>query len=211
MPEAVLTAAGLMLGVAATLVGLLHDEKASPTRRLLSLLAILGLGAGLVTTVVQYEERVEDGKATKSARDKLQKIQDKVGDLDQVQAALLQAQAALGTKMLDLTLLDKLGGGEYYVVVDTFKRGSAKDNTDFCAVKARLLTLYPNAENSGLLWSSSLPRDSSHYQLRFGRRLTPSSAQIFLSLANQGLANGRAIIRREGSGVTTTAVAPPCS
>jgi hypothetical protein len=211
MPEAVLTAAGLILGVAATLVGLLHDEKASPTRRLLSVLAILGLGAGLVTTVVQYEERVEDSKAAQCAQERLRKIQDKVGDLDQVQAALLQAQTALGTKMLDLTLLDKLGGGEYYVVIDTFKRGSATDNSDFCEVKARLLTLYPKAETSGLLWSSSLPRDSSHYQLRFGRRLTPSSAQIFLSLANQGLANGRAIIRREGSGITTTAVAPPCS
>jgi hypothetical protein len=97
----------------------------------------------------------------------------------------------------DLSPLNKLGSGEYYIVIDTFKKGSAPDNKDFANVKNRLLTLYPNAEANGLLWTAPAPNSPSHYELRFGRNLTPSAAEIFLNLANQGLANGHAYIRRE--------------
>jgi hypothetical protein len=60
MTEAILTALGLVLGVAATLVSLLHDETPSRTKMVLSVLALLGLGAGLIGTRIQYKDRVSD-------------------------------------------------------------------------------------------------------------------------------------------------------
>lgn len=190
MTEAILTALGLILGVAATLVSLLHDETPSRTKMVLSVLALLGLGAGLIGTRIQYKDRVAADAAAAEAKNQLKAIQAKVGDV-----AALDKQ--IQTKVEDLTMLNKLGGGEYYVVIDTFKKDSAPDNKDFGNVKSRLLTLYPNAETNGLLWTAPVPNNSSHYELRFGRNLTPSAAEIFLNLANQGLANGRAYIRRE--------------
>lgn len=190
MTEALFTALGLVLGVIATLVGLLHEEKPSKSRRLLFMAALLGLGAGLVTTWVQYQGRVADKKAVRLVQAQRDEIYKKVGDLVQVQAELRK-------KTEDLTMLNKLGGGHYYVVIDTFKKNSIRDTEDFKIVRSRLLTLYPNAETNGMLWKAPEPGSSSHYELRFGRNLTPSSAEIFLNLANQGLSNGRAFIRRE--------------
>lgn len=190
MTEAILTALGLILGVAATLVSLLHDETPSRTKMVLSVLALLGLGAGLIGTRIQYKDRVSADAAAADARNQLKAIQGKVGDV-----AVLDKQ--IQTKVEDLTPLNKLGSGEYYIVIDTFKKDSAPDNKDFANVKTRLLTLYPNAEANGLLWTAPAPNSASHFELRFGRNLSPSAAEIFLNLANQGLANGHAYIRRE--------------
>jgi len=190
MAEALMTALGLALGAVATLVGLLHDEKPSMTRRTLSVLALLGLGAGLITTRVQFCDRKAADAAAASAQEQLEKIEAKVGDLAQVDASVER-------KMQDLTMLNELGGGAYYVVIDTFLKHSATDDRDFAAVKGRLLTLYPDAGKNGLLWTAPSPASATHYELRFGKNLTPSSAEIFLQLANQGLANGHAFIRRE--------------
>jgi hypothetical protein len=190
MTEAILTALGLILGVAATLVSLLHDETPSRTKMILSGLAFLGLGAGLICTGIQYKSRVAADAAAAEANSQLKAIHEKVGDV----AALDQQ---IQTKVEDLTMLNKLGGGEYYVVIDTFKKDSAPDSRDFAKVKSRLLTLYPDAEANGLLWTAPEPNSPQHYELRFGRNLTPSAAEIFLNLANQGLANGHAYIRRE--------------
>jgi hypothetical protein len=188
--EAILTALGLVLGVAATLVSLLHDETPSRTKMVLSVLALLGLGAGLIGTRIQYKDRVSADAAAAEAKNQLKAIQAKVGDV-----AVLDNK--IQTKVEDLSPLNKLGSGEYYIVIDTFKKDSAPDNKDFANVKNRLLTLYPNAEANGLLWTAPAPNSPSHYELRFGRNLTPSAAEIFLNLANQGLANGHAYIRRE--------------
>jgi hypothetical protein len=190
MTEAILTALGIILGVAATLVSLLHDETPSKTKMALSVLALLGLGAGLIGTRVQYKSRVAADAAASEAKKQLMAIQDKVGGV-----AVLDKQ--IQTNVDDLTMLNKLGSGEYYVVIDTFKKDSAPDNKDFANVKSRLLTLYPKAEANGLLWTAPTPKSLSLYELRFGRNLTPSAAEIFLNLANQGLANGHAYIRRE--------------
>jgi hypothetical protein len=190
MTEAILTALGLVLGVAATLVSLLHDETPSRTKMVLSVLALLGLGAGMIGTRIQYKDRVSADAAAAEAKNQLKAIQAKVGDV----AAL---DNKIQTKVEDLSPLNKLGSGEYYIVIDTFKKDSAPDNKDFANVKNRLLTLYPNAEANGLLWTAPAPNSPSHYELRFGRNLTPSAAEIFLNLANQGLANGHAYIRRE--------------
>jgi hypothetical protein len=188
--EAILTALGLVLGVAATFVSLLHDETPSRTKMVLSVLALLGLGAGLIGTRIQYKDRVSADAAAAEAKNQLKAIQAKVGDV-----AVLDNK--IQTKVEDLSPLNKLGSGEYYIVIDTFKKDSAPDNKDFANVKNRLLTLYPNAEANGLLWTAPAPNSPSHYELRFGRNLTPSAAEIFLNLANQGLANGHAYIRRE--------------
>jgi hypothetical protein len=204
MTEAILTALGLILGVAATLVSLLHDEAPSKTKQVLSMLAILGLGAGLIGTRVQYKGRVAADDAASEAKKQLKAIQDKVGDV-----AALDKQ--IQTKVGDLTMLDKLGGGEYYVVIASFKKGSTPDDQDFASVKSRLLTVYPCAEANGLLWKDDAPGNPSRYELRFGRNLKPSAAEIFLNLANQGLANGHALIRREHSELSSTAsLLPRC-
>jgi hypothetical protein len=202
MTEAILTAVGLILGVAATLVSLLHDETPSKTKKVLSLLALLGLGAGLIGTRVQYKSRVAADDAAAEAKNQLKAIQDKVGDV-----AALDKQ--IQTKVGDLTMLDKLGGGEYYVVIASFKKDSTPDNKDFANVKSRLLTVYPCAEASGLLWTAPAAGNPSRYELRFGRNLKPSAAEIFLNLANQGLANGHAVIRREHSEASSTASLQP--
>jgi hypothetical protein len=190
MTEALLTAVGLIFGVVSTLVALLHDDQPSMARKILFLLALLGLGAGLITTRVQYTNRLAADIAARKANDQLKEIQGKVGDLAQVDA-LVQS------KMEDLTMLNKLGSGGYYVVIDTFEKNSVPDKKDLENVRSRLLVLYPNAETNGLLWTADAPNNPRKYELRFGRNLTPSSAQIFLSLANQGLSNGHAFIRRE--------------
>jgi hypothetical protein len=190
MAEALLTALGLIIGVVATLVGILHDEKPSPTRRVLSFLALLGLGAGLYTTRVQYKGRRDADDAASKAKAQLKQIQDKVGDVAQI-------DASLQAKIEDLTILNRLGGGRYYVVIATFRKNSDPDSRDFENGKHHLLTLYPDAEANGLLWTAPAPGNPSLYELRFGRNLTPSAAQIFLNLANQGLAKGHALIRRE--------------
>jgi hypothetical protein len=190
MAEALLTGLGLIIGVIATMVGLLEQEKPSMTRRILCFVALVGLGAGLITTYVQYKGRVAADIAAEKARTQLKQIQDKVGDMAQI-------DVALQTKMEDLTILNKLGGGRYYVVIATFKKNSDPDTKDFDKVKHRLSVLYPDADANGLVWTAPAPGSSSQYELRFGRNLTPSAAQIFLNLANQGLANGPALIRRE--------------
>jgi hypothetical protein len=190
MTEAILTALGLILGVAATLVSLLHDETPSRTKTVLSVLALLGLGAGLIGTRIQYKDRVSADAVAADAKNQLKAIQARVGDV-----AVLDKQ--IQTRVEDLSSLNKLGSGQYYVVIDTFKKDSAPDDKDFANVKNRLVTLYPNAEDNGLLWTAPVLKSPSHYELRFGRNLTPSAAEIFLNLANQGLANGHAYIRRE--------------
>jgi hypothetical protein len=206
--EAILTALGLILGVAATLFSLLHDETPSKTKKVLSLLALLGLGAGLIGTHVQYKSRGTADDEAREAKKQLKKIQDRVGDV-----AALDKQ--IQTKVGDLTMLDRLGTGKYYVVIATFEKDSPADNTSFASVKSNLLTLYPCAETNGLLWKDDEPGHPSRYELRFGRNLKPSAAGIFLNLANQGLANGHAIIRRERSELPTakpspSAAAPDC-
>jgi hypothetical protein len=197
--EALLTALGLVFGVAATLVALLHDEKPSRARKILCLLALVGLGVGLFTTYGQYQDRQasdNDARIAKAERDKakaeLDNLVNKVG-------TGLQVQTLIDQKTGDLTMLNHLGGGDYYVVIDTFKRNSGANHKDCERVTARLLLLYPDARKSGLLWSGPALRQPSKYELRFGRNLTPSSAEIFQTLAKRGLSKGGAFIRRSGS------------
>jgi len=190
MLEALLTAAGLVLGVVATLIGLLHENRPSTAKRALFLLALLGLGVALYTTYIQYKSREDAVNDAKDAKKSLAAIQSKVGDVAQL-------DAEIQSRMENLTILDKLGTGQYYVVLDTFKKGSPKDDIDFSNVRNRLLSLYPNAEANHLLWTGPAPKDPSKYELRFGRGLTPSAAEIFRRLASQGLANGNPMIKRE--------------
>ena len=190
MTEALLTALGLILGVVATVVSLIHDETASTTRRLLMGLAAAGLCGGLYTTYVQYDDRNKADDQAKEAKEQLTELQKKVGDLQQV-------DASVESKTADLTLLNKLGGGQYYVTLATFQKNSAKDDASFEKTRHQLLLLYPDAETNHLLWTSPVGKNQSAYELRFGRHLTPSSAQIFWGLANHGLANGTPIIHRE--------------
>jgi hypothetical protein len=193
MTEALLTALGLVLGVAATVVALLQDEKPSMARRILCLLALIGLGVGLFTTYRQYKEREQSDEDARRAKEQLQTLVNKVGNVQQV-------QALIDLKTADLTMLNDLGGGDYYVVIDTFLRNSSKNHDSCEKVTANLLSLYPDLLKHRLLWTAPVLRDPSHYQLRFGRNLTPSSAAIFQNLAKQGLSNGNATIWRSGSG-----------
>ena len=92
MTEALLTALGLILGVAATVVSLVHDGKASPTRRILLSLAIAGPCGGLITTYLQFQDQKdaaqkasETDKARGKAVQQLNDLQTKVGDLAHVE------------------------------------------------------------------------------------------------------------------------------
>lgn len=195
MTEALLTALGLVLGVAATVVSLVHDGKASPTRRILLGLAIAGLCGGLVTTYMQFNDqqdaaqKVKDAdKARKEAVQKLDNLQSKVGDLAKV-------ENEVQSKTRDLTALNQLGPDEYYVVIDTFASNSAKNELDCKHVESKLIELYPFVQSSGLLWRG--PVVNNQFQLRFGHHLSPSAAEVFRTLASQGLAKGNPVIRRE--------------
>lgn len=201
--EALLTALGLLFGVAATLTALLHGEKPSITRTVLCLLALLGLGVGLATTYGQYWDRQQDEADALHAKQQRDELVSKVGDLQQVQKSIDEETA-------DLTMLNKLGGGDYYLVMDTFQRNDVKAHDSCEQVTARLQSLYPDALCNGLLWTASTPGNPSSYQLRFGRNLTPSSAEIFQNLADRGLSNGNATIRRSGGGSPGDVVVANC-
>jgi hypothetical protein len=83
------------------------------------------------------------------------------------------------------------------VVIATFRNNSAPDKVDFEKTKRALLTLFPDAEKNNLLWTHPVS-DNQKYELRLGRNLTPSSAEIFRRLAGEaGVANRNPLIRRE--------------
>jgi hypothetical protein len=194
MTEALLTALGLILGVAATVVSLVQDGKVSPTRRILSL-AIAGLCGGLITTYLQFKDQkvaaqnvIDADNARRTAEQKLTDLQTKVGDLAHV-------ETEVQSKTADLTALNQLGGDQYYVVIDTFDGNSCLEGTPCGDVESRVTLLYPNAKTSGMLWTGTVAHNK--IQLRFGHRLTPSAAEIFRNLASQGLANGNPVIRLE--------------
>jgi hypothetical protein len=195
MTEALLTALGLILGVAATVVGLVHDGKPSPARRILLSLAIAGLCGGLITTYLQFKDQKDAAQkatdadaAREKAEQQLTDLQSKVGDLAHVETEV-QAKTA------DLTALNQLGDAQYYVVIDTFKSDSDANGKACAEIERKLTVLYPNAQSSGMLWKG--PVVKGKYELRFGHRLTPSAAEIFRTLASQGLASGNPVIRRE--------------
>ena len=195
MTEALLTALGLILGVAATVVSLAHDEKASPTRRILLSLAIAGLCGGLFTTYLQFEDQKTAANAASVADTARQKAEQQLTDLQGKVGNLAQVDAEVQAKTADLTALNQLGDAQYYVVIDTFD-GSSCPKVPPCADIVRKLTvLYPNAQTSGMLWTNTV--GNNKIQLRFGHRLTPSAAEIFRNLASQGLAHGNPLIRRE--------------
>ena len=191
MLEALLTGLGLTLGVVATLTSLLHEDKPSTAKRFLFALALVGLGVGLYTTYLQYDGRTKAEKAATDEKNSLTDIQGKVGTLEELNESIRE-------KTSDLTGLDQLGSAQYYVVLDTFTKGSTKDDVAYAGVRKRLLSLYPKAEVNKLLWTGPAPNNQSKYQLRFGRHLSPSAAEVFQRLAKEGsLANGNPILGRE--------------
>jgi type II secretory pathway pseudopilin PulG len=195
MTEALLTALGLILGVAATVVSLAHDEKASPTRRILLSLAIAGLCGGLFTTFLQFMDQQDAARKAREADNARQGAVQQLTDLQSRVGNLAQVDAQVQAKTADLTALNQLGGAQYYVVIDTFD-GNSCPKLPVCADIVRKLTaLYPNAQTSGMLWTSTV--GDNKIQLRFGHHLTPSAAEIFRGLAGQGLAHGNPLIRRE--------------
>ncbi len=193
MVEALLTAAGLVLAGIATMVGILHDDQPSKMKKGLALLAILGIGVGLVSTWLQYQDQKTSAEDAKAAKAKLSKIDT---NLQQVGLTAVQLQ----TEADDLDKLSSLGDKSYYVQIATFKIGSSTDDADCRTARKNIGGLYPNAESKGQIWAAVLQGDPTRYTLRFGKNLTPNSAQTFWSLANHGLANGSAVIRREPQG-----------
>jgi hypothetical protein len=193
--EALLTALGLILGVAATVVSLVHDGKASPTRRILLGLAIAGLCGGLVTTYLQFNDQNDSAKKAKEADKKRQDAVNQLTDLQSKVGNLAQVEAEVQAKTRDLTALNQLGPDQYYVVIDTFKSNSDANEKACEGIESKLIELYPLARKSGLLWRGPVVHDQ--FQLRFGHHLSPSAAEIFRNLADQGLANGHPVIRRE--------------
>jgi hypothetical protein len=195
MTEALLTALGLILGVAATVVSLAHDEKASPTRRILLSLAIAGLSGGLITTYLQFQDQNAAAKKADAADTARQKAEQQLTDLQSKVGDLAHVETEVQAKTADLTALNQLGGDQYYVVINTFESDSPLAEKAYADVARKVTLLYPLAESSGMLWRG--PVVNHMYEMRFGHHLTPSAAEIFRNLADQGLANGKPIIRRE--------------
>lgn len=187
--ELILTLAGLVVGALTAVYSLMTDkDKPAATRWILVLLAGVGLLTGVAGAYHENAERIDADKKAKEARDELQLIRSKVID-----SAALDTQ--INAKVGDLTTLNKLGPGRYYVVLDTFPE-SAAGTRDYENVRGRLLRLYPDAEKNDLLWKRPIPGSSS-YELIFGRNLTVSAAETFRRLAAAGLSNGNPLIRRE--------------
>src|SRR5215471_9103520 len=185
MSEFILTCAGVIIGVLTAIYSVVDDKsKSQKSRVVLILLAVLGLAVGIWGAIQQRAERRQADINEAAAKQNLQNIQSKVGDVA-VLDTLIQS------KVDNLTVLDKLGDGRYYVVIATFQNNEASKK-DFEKIKHNLLTLFPKAESNGLLWTH--PVSGQQYELRLGRNLTPSSAEVFRRLATYGLANGSPII-----------------
>lgn len=181
MTELYLTLVGLAVAALAGCYSIWTDkEKSRSAKSLLLGLTVIGLAAGAVGAKQQADD-------TDKAEKRLVKIEGEVGtvaDLDD----------KIQKKTNGLTALDQLGGKDYYVVIDTFQNNQ-RSKDDFEKVKRRLLSLFPQAEKSGMLWQS--PVSNGEYELRFGRNLNLTSAETYRRLASYGIANGNPLIRRE--------------
>lgn len=191
MGELYLTLAGLVVATLATAYSVATDDKSSrKAKTILMLLALAGLAAGVSGAVYQHRGAEMAEEQRKAAEKKLSEIQTKVGDVASLDDRIQK-------KVADLTALDGLGDGRYYVVIATFKANSAPDTADFEKTRSGLLKLFPDAEKNGLLWQQPVA-NATRYELRLGRHLTPSAAEIFRRLAaDAALANGNPQIRRE--------------
>jgi hypothetical protein len=188
MAEALVTLVGLILAAIATIVSLTARDKSKTAQRTLVVIALLSLVGGGVTTCLQYQGQQRDDKRANCAEKQLSELRTRM-------ASLGITDEGISRKMNDLTALDQLGDSRYCVVIDTFRKNSPKDNTSFNNVLKRLNALFPDAKHNDLLWTRDTGNDG--YQLRFGRHLSLSAAQMYQSLADKGLANGNALIVRE--------------
>lgn len=188
MVEALVTLAGLLLAAAATIVSLTAGDRSKVAKRALVFIALLSLAGGGTTTFLQYRDQKQDQVQADRARKELT-------DLRTRMASLGITDEGISRKMTDLTALDQLGDSRYCVVIDTFRKNSPKDDASFKGVMSRMNALFPDAQRNGLLWTRDVGHDA--YQLRFGRYLSLSAAQMYQSLADRGLANGNALIVRE--------------
>ncbi len=181
MSEFYLTLIGLAVAAVAGAYSIWTDkDKPASAKSLLLGLTVVGLAVGGVGAKQQASD-------TDKAQKQLDEIEGRVGTVanldDQIQR-----------KTTGLTALDQLGGKDYYVVIDTFQNND-RSKQDFQAVKHRLLSLFPEAEKSGMLWEH--PVSNGQYELRFGRNLSLTSAETYRRLASYGIANGNPLIRRE--------------
>ncbi|MGA9584659.1 MAG: hypothetical protein WBQ95_04980, partial [Terracidiphilus sp.] len=169
--------------------------KPSPTRRVLLSLAIAGLCGGLFTTYLQFQDQDKAAKKATDADTAREKAEKQLTDLQSKVGDLAHVESEVQSKTTDLTALNQLGDAQYYVVIDTFPGNSCAKGTPCGKIVRKLTALYPKAQTSGMLWTSTVA--NNQIQLRFGHHLTPSAAEIFRTLASKGLASGNPVIRRE--------------
>lgn len=170
MGELIITLVGLSVAALAGCYSIWTDgSKPRSSRSFLLALTGLGLAAGVAGAIWQEQDQAK-------AQTQLDGIQGAVGESG-------------------LTSLNQLGRNDYYVAIDTFQ-DNERSREDFMAVRHRLLGLFPEAEKNGMLWGCTVP-PSGKCVLRFGRKLSLTSAETFWNLASHGISNGTPLIRRE--------------
>lgn len=188
MSELLLTSAGLVIGVLIAAYSVLDDRsKSGSAKAVLIGLTILGLAVGVWGAILQR------GKSNQAERD-FNDLRSKVGDVANLDSQIQEKNNQIQEKVNNLTVLDRLGDSHYYVIIDTFQNNGASTK-DYDAVRGRLLVLFPDAEKNNLLWKC--PVSGGQYELRLGKDLTLSAAEIIRGLAaGGGLSNGAPLIRR---------------
>jgi hypothetical protein len=167
MSELFLTVGGVVVAALTAVYSTVIDESKSATQRsILVIIAVIGLGLGILGAVIQEKESEKSQKA-------LTDLQNSVGTLDGI-------DRDIKARSEDLTKLNLLGGAEYYVVIGTYPDTLAGNN-DFERVLGNVKTFFPDADKHGMIWKH--PKPNGQYEMGFGRNLSPVAAEVYLRLA----------------------------
>ena len=167
MADLFLTLGGIVIAALTAVYSTVIDEsKSAAQRSILVIIAVIGLGLGILGAMIQARESEKYQKAFTD-------LQNSVGKLDGI-------ETDISARSEDLTKLNLLGGAKYYVVMGTYPDTPA-GNSDFERVLRNVETFFPDAEKNGMIWRH--PDSNGRYEMGFGRNLSPAAAEVYLSLA----------------------------
>lgn len=181
MGDLYLAIGGVVVATLTAIYSTMIDKSKSITERwILVVVALIGLGLGAGGAWKQQKSADKSEQALKD-------LQTKVGDLDEV-------QQKIDARSGDLTKLNLLGDGVYYVVIGTYRDTPANAH-EYQKVLGDFKGEFPKAESNGMIWKH--PLTDGQYEMAFGRHLTPAAAEVYLRLGD-ALAPGKTPrIRRE--------------
>jgi hypothetical protein len=145
----------------------IDSTKSAMQRSILVAIAVIGLGLGILGAVSQEKQSDKAGKA-------LADLQNRVGALNEI-------DEEIQAKSEDLTKLNLLGGANYYVVIGTYPN-TPLGRSDYDHVLGNIEAFFPDARKHGMIWEHPAP--NGHYEMGFGRHLSPAAAEVYLRLAD---------------------------